>query len=131
MSETDPNPLGLPTRPAGVSESEVAPERRELGLDPPAPTAVSPPATSKSPTTRVKVVYRDADDLPKEVRAWHAVRREVGWVYDPSEKVAIDPIVQEIILADMGREWRQLFARYKDVPEFIDLVQSTLAALGA
>lgn len=78
----------------------------------------------------VRVVYRKADeDGPsRNVRAFHAVRSdEAGsYVYEPVEKVAGDEFFRQLVLRDMEREWRQLFARYEQFEEFLRMVSSDL-----
>jgi hypothetical protein len=76
----------------------------------------------------VRIVYRKADKRSPErsVRAYHAVRKESGHVYEPAEKVASDPLLQQMVLRDMEREWRQLKARYGHFQEFIDMVRGDL-----
>lgn len=78
----------------------------------------------------VKVVYRPATDKQPErsVRAFHAIRGEEGHNYEPAEKVATDPLLQQILLRDMEREWKQLKARYGQFREFLELVRGDLAA---
>jgi hypothetical protein len=76
----------------------------------------------------VKVVYREATETEraKSVRAFHAIRREHGHVYEPAEKVVEDPFAKKLLLADMEREWRALFRRYQDFKEFADMVRRDL-----
>ena len=68
----------------------------------------------------VRVVYREADDQDpaKSVRAWHAIRTEQGYVYEPAERVALDPFQRRLLLSDMEREWQQLKRRWADFDEF-------------
>jgi hypothetical protein len=76
----------------------------------------------------VKVVYKPATerDPARSVRAFHAVRREDGHVYEPAEKVAEDPFVRRLVLADMEREWKALKRRYEQFAEFADMVRQDL-----
>jgi hypothetical protein len=73
----------------------------------------------------VRVVYREADESgpEKTVRAFHAVRGEAGYNYEPLDKVVADDLARAIVLRDMEREWRQLFARYEQFSEFVDMVR--------
>lgn len=71
----------------------------------------------------VRVVYRDAAGKPQDVRAFHAVRRPEGHVYEPVEDIVQDPITTRILLQDMEREWRQLKRRYEHFREFWELVR--------
>lgn len=77
----------------------------------------------------VRVVYRQADDKvsEKSVRAFHAVRNDTGFVYEPVEKVANDPLITKMILADMQREWTALKRRYEHFAEFLVMVRKDLS----
>lgn len=74
----------------------------------------------------VKVVYREATEkeTARRVRAYHAVRTETEHVYEPVEKVAEDPLLRQMVLRDMEREWKQLKQRYGHFREFVDMVRS-------
>jgi hypothetical protein len=76
----------------------------------------------------VRVCYREATDTEPErsVRGFHAVRIELGYVYEPLEKVTNDPFTQRLVLADMEREWRALKARYDHFEEFVAMVKQDL-----
>lgn len=73
----------------------------------------------------VRVVYREADEHgpEKSVRAFHAVRRETGYCYEPVEKVVEDPFTQRLLLNDMERQWNELRSRWEYMQEFLSLVQ--------
>lgn len=62
----------------------------------------------------------------KTVREYVAVRTESddngGFLYQPADMVALDPVARRIVLRDMEREWRTLKARYEDFEEFVDLI---------
>lgn len=77
----------------------------------------------------VRVVVRPAtEDAPQlEVRAFHAVRSEAGHVYEPTEKIATNPFLTELLMRDMEREWKQLRDRYSHFQEFIAMVQRDLS----
>lgn len=76
----------------------------------------------------VKVRYVEATDTEpaRSVRAFHAVRREDGHVYEPVEKVVEDPFTKRLVLADMEREWKALKRRYQQFAEFADMVRHDL-----
>ncbi|MFD1656939.1 hypothetical protein ACFSL4_01490 [Streptomyces caeni] len=78
----------------------------------------------------VRVVYREADEAnpEKSVRAFHAVRKENGHVYEPVDKVAADDFTRRLVLADMEREWKALHRRYQDFEEFTAMVRRDLNA---
>lgn len=73
----------------------------------------------------VRIKY-GPEDAPRDVRAFHAVRAEDGFVYEPVEKVAAEPFLRELVLRDMEREWKQLFKRYEDFEEFLAMVRADL-----
>jgi len=78
----------------------------------------------------VRVVSRPATDTEAEqtVRAFHAIRDTDGdVVYEPAEKVAQDPVLTELVLRDMEREWKQLYRRYGHFTEFVAMVNADLA----
>lgn len=79
----------------------------------------------------VKVVYRDPEtDEEKRVRAFHAVPATTGtelFVYEPAAKVRQDPLLRELVLRAMEREWKALRERYEHFEEFVSLVTSFAA----
>lgn len=81
----------------------------------------------------VRVVYREADEASpeKSVRAFHAVRKEDGHVYEPVGKVVADDFTRRLVLADMEREWKALHRRYQDFEEFTAMVRRDLDAEAA
>jgi hypothetical protein len=76
----------------------------------------------------VKVSYRDDQGRPKDVRQFHAVRREQEFVYEPLTEIANDDVTRQILLRDMERDWKTLKKRYDGVREFLDLVRRDLDA---
>lgn len=72
----------------------------------------------------VRVVYREATDRnpAKDIRAFHSVRVESDYVYEPAEKIAADPFLRRLVLNDMSREWMTLKRRFQDFDEFWKLV---------
>lgn len=81
----------------------------------------------------VKIAYREADDSSPglSIRAFHAVRREDGYVYEPVEKVVKDPFTQRLVLADMEREWKSLYQRYREFGEFLEMVRRDVSGEAA
>ena len=75
----------------------------------------------------VKVTYAKPDtDQRIELRQWHAVSSPAGHVYEPLEKVSTDPLLRQLVLRDMEREWKQLHGRYASFAEFSEMVQRDL-----
>jgi hypothetical protein len=72
----------------------------------------------------VKIVYRDASEFGEErsVRAFHAVRTDEGHVYKHVDEILKDPVLTEIVRADMQREWKQLKRRFDQFDEFWHIV---------
>ncbi len=76
----------------------------------------------------VKISYANPEGKQSEIRAFHAVRRPAGHVYEPVEEIVRDEIATKILLADMEREWRQMKKRYEGFKEFWALVKSEVDA---
>lgn len=78
--------------------------------------------------TKARVVYKEADETGPErsVRAFHALQTEMGYVYEPVERVATDDFSRRLLLASMEREWKQLFDRYKEFEEFLALAAADI-----
>jgi len=70
----------------------------------------------------VRIVYRDNNDKALDIRAWHAVRGETGYVYEPAEKIAHNEFQSRLLLQEMEREWRQLKSRYETFHEFWEMI---------
>lgn len=83
--------------------------------------------------TSIKIVFRGQSEPERQrtVRAFHAVRDAKGFAYEPTEKVVRDPVVREMVLGDMQREWKQLYERYKTFSEFAEMVQRDLELVSA
>jgi len=64
----------------------------------------------------------------RDIRAFQAVRLEDGYVYEPSEDIASNPLLREIVLRDMEREWKQMKQRYGQFAEFVEMVLADIAA---
>lgn len=79
----------------------------------------------------VRITYREGTERELSVRAFQAVRIETGYVYEPAEKVAQDPFLAKLVMADMEREWRQLKQRYESFREFWEIVRSDVDAAAA
>lgn len=79
----------------------------------------------------VRVTYREPDGEhgALDIRAFHAVHDDDGTHrFEPHDVVAADPILTELVLRDMRREWQTLHRRYGHFVEFVDLIKSTLTA---
>lgn len=79
----------------------------------------------------VKIVYTHDEKGDRTVRAFHAVRTEEGHVYEPAEKVAADPFLSRLLMADMEREWKQLRRRYEEFEEFWHMVRADQPEMAA
>lgn len=78
----------------------------------------------------VRVTYKEGD-VPKTVRAFHALRTEKGHVYEPVENIATDEFSRALLLRDMEREWRQMFDRFQQFEEFLSLVGADIKRIAA
>lgn len=74
----------------------------------------------------VRIVHDREDKEPLSVRAFHAVRDDVGHAFRPTEDILDDPLLTKMLLADMKREWTTLRARYEHFVEFRQLVLTDL-----
>lgn len=77
----------------------------------------------------VKVVYRDSNNEPQEIRKYHAVTADSGVVYRAAEDIADDPFTRKLVLRDMEREWQQLRARYERFGEFLEMVERDVQSM--
>jgi hypothetical protein len=73
----------------------------------------------------VRITYREPTEKEAghSIRAFHAVRREDGYTYEPAEEIRQDPFARRLVLADMEREWKALYRRYQEFAEFADMVK--------
>lgn len=80
---------------------------------------------------KVKIVYRSPRGRSPErlVRAYHSVPDvERGRVYRSAEDIAEDPLLREMVLRDMERDWKQLKTRYEHFAEFAEMVLRDMVA---
>ncbi|MGH3505160.1 MAG: hypothetical protein ACRDQA_30350 [Nocardioidaceae bacterium] len=77
----------------------------------------------------VRIVYRRAEGKRPErsTRYWQSVRGDSGHVYKPTEEIAQDEVLTQIVLRDMEREWKQLKQRYGHFAEFAEMVRADVA----
>lgn len=78
----------------------------------------------------VKITYRDHDGNDSDVRAFQCVRRDDQRTYIPTEDIAADPILTQIVLMDMSREWKALKARWGQHAEFFQLIRDDIPQAG-
>lgn len=80
-----------------------------------------------------RIVYREGDKRsgPRSVRAFHSLPTPDGRVYEPSEDIAADPLMRQMLLQDMEREWKELRDRYKHFAEFADMVLADMQTAAA
>lgn len=76
----------------------------------------------------VNVVYKEAGGKagPRSVRAFQSVSGPDGRTYEPSDEVASDPLMRQMVLQDMEREWKTLKKRYEHFAEFSTMVLADL-----
>lgn len=78
----------------------------------------------------VKIVHVRDDKEPLTVRAFHAVRDEEGFAFRSTDDILSDPLLTQMVLSDMKREWQTLRQRYQHFTEFRELVLTDLAQTG-
>lgn len=76
----------------------------------------------------VKITYNKPDGPPVTIRGFHCVKSAEGFVYHPADRVAADPLLSRILIADMEREWRTLKQRWEQFGEFWELVRRDAVA---
>lgn len=81
--------------------------------------------------TSVKITYKAPGGQHREIRQFHAIRKETGHVYEPTEEVLRDEVMTKILMADMEREWRSLKKRYDQFAEFRKMVLRDLGDAAA
>lgn len=75
----------------------------------------------------VKITYTDRKGNSKDIRAFQAVRHEEGsYVYEPTEEVIHDPVLNELVRREMDRDWHNLKARYDQFAEFTEMILADL-----
>jgi hypothetical protein len=83
----------------------------------------------------IRVTYRKTPrSAVRSVRAYHAVPDEDGpepYRFERAEDIAADPVLREIVLRDMEREWKQLRSRYGHMVEFVQMIQGDLGEVAA
>ncbi len=81
----------------------------------------------------VRIVYRRAEGKQPErsTRYWQSVRGEDGFAYRPAGEVASDPMLTQIVLMDMKREWKAMQDRYGHFREFVEMVRADVSEGGA
>lgn len=72
-----------------------------------------------------RITYAEGSETvpARSVRAFHSVPTGTGRVFQPAEKVARDPVLTELVLKEMERDWKTLRRRYGDMEDFWKLVQ--------
>lgn len=76
----------------------------------------------------VKVTEAAGDNDVRRVRSFLSVQRPDGPSYVPAEEVKADPLMARMVLQAAEREWRQLYAKYRHLGEFLDLVRKDIAS---
>ena len=81
----------------------------------------------------IQSVYRIVDNRqegqpPLRIREFQAIQSDGpdSYVYEPTEIVAHDAFMTQLVLRNMEREWKQLYERGKAFEEFIQMVQGDL-----
>lgn len=81
-----------------------------------------------------RVTYAEGSETTpeKSVRAFHSVPASDGNgnVYEPSEKIARDPILSELKLREFDRDWKAFRRRYADFEDFWKLIQREIEQRG-
>lgn len=79
-------------------------------------------------SVKIKYVRRDKEQT-EDVRLFVSVRDpEGGYAYHPVDVIAEDPLLSQIVLRDIEREWVQLRNKYGHIKEFFEIVQKDIEA---
>jgi hypothetical protein len=70
----------------------------------------------------VEISYVKSDGSKGRVREYYSVKRDNVYQYESLEDIKANPVSQEIVLAQMEREWRDLESKYESFQEFWTLV---------
>lgn len=76
----------------------------------------------------VRVTYQETDGTVKSVRAFHCVRGPQGHTYQTADEIIHDPLLTEMVMRDMEREWRSLRDRYDRFDEFRQMITADLVS---
>lgn len=81
---------------------------------------------------RARIVYKEGTeyDGPSTVRAFHSLPEGEGRAYRPAEEIASDPILTEMVMRQMDREWKTMRRRYGNFEDFWKLVQRDIEENG-
>jgi hypothetical protein len=84
---------------------------------------------------RIRVTFKkSARGTDRHVRAYHAVPDSEGpepYRFERAEDIAADPVLREIVLRDMEREWKTLKSRYGHMAEFVKMISDDLGGEAA
>ena len=77
---------------------------------------------------RVKIVYKPATQRSgaKSVRAYHSVPGPEGRTFRSVGEVAGNPVMLQLVLAEMERDWKLLKERYSHLVQFAQMIQRDL-----
>lgn len=76
----------------------------------------------------VKVRYRKPNSEEEgRVRFYHAIRTEKGHVFHSVDDIKQNPFLTKLLMAEAERAWRDLYARYSHLGEFLELVKEDIA----
>lgn len=80
----------------------------------------------------VRVSYIDKNNEQRTTRAFVAIPSDSPQpTYEMTETVATDPVLHQMMVAQLEREWRQLSARYGHLTEFMELVATAAESMAA
>jgi hypothetical protein len=74
----------------------------------------------------VAVTYVNPGGQRSRVRAFHAVRTERQYEFQPVDVIVHDTVLSELLRRDMEREWRVLKSRWGRFEEFLSMVRRDL-----
>jgi hypothetical protein len=72
----------------------------------------------------VRIAYREPteQEAARSIRGYVSVQTAEGRAYHPTEMVAHDPFLRQLMLRDAERDWKALFRKHGHLKEFVDMV---------
>lgn len=77
---------------------------------------------------KVEWASDDSTSDSDRVRKYHSVTRADETTYEPVEAVMADEFMRVVVIRQAEREWKQMFARYQHLTEFLQVVRQDVAS---
>lgn len=77
---------------------------------------------------KVEWVSEEPTTEGDRVRKYHSVTRADVTSYEPVEVVMADEFMRAVVIKQAEREWKQMYARYQHLSEFLQIVRLDVAS---